>query len=189
MELESPCNPTLCVFSIEPVVLLSNAYESRHRELWSPAKRSKCKRSWKKKRATNVFESAIATSLPRQIFSPGWKGEQSEESFLPLEKKEAKQVIINVDARSKPRQGSRGNCKEVEQVHGSTGREGYCYFSWSTSSGRSPLPPRARLLLSAAAWNELSRSRGKREKEEERKREERSGGRMIGSFLEIAGRS
>lgn len=95
MELESPCNPTLCVFSIEPVVLLSNAYESRHRELWSPAKRSKCKRSWKKKRATNVFESAIATSLPRQIFSPGWKGEQSEESLLPLEKKEAKQVIIN----------------------------------------------------------------------------------------------
>lgn len=128
-------------------------------------------------------------ALPRQIFSPGWKGEQSEESLLLLEKKEAKQVIINVDARSKPRQGSRGNCKEVEQVHGSTGREGYCYFSWSTSSGRSPLPPRAKLPLSAAAWNELSRSRGKREKEEERKREERSGGRMIGSFLEIAGRS
>lgn len=40
-----------------------------------------------------VFESVIATSFPRQIFSAGWKVEQREES---MEKKEAKEAIINV---------------------------------------------------------------------------------------------
>lgn len=83
--------------------------------------------------------------------------------------------------------------REVEQVHGSAVPEGYCYFSWSTRF--SPVPS---LSLGrpganpAAARAEQKDDETRDSREQERpvdgtgRGEERSRGRMIGSFLEIA---